>query len=194
MRRIVAIGALVVAATLGVEQALAQNLGGGRQIDFNIHDDAAEIAALFPLTMDGAYRGFGVFFNDDSDFVLSGKAHVLGGPAEGFSPLELGAGAKGVIFKSNDTKQTGSALALGGSARFGIMGQIPQAMLFQLHIAPNITSFGRAERYYEGIIRYELEMTQHAAGYLGFRYLRVHMRGGRATFDNGLHIGVTFRF
>lgn len=171
-----------------------------RELDVNLHDNAAELSLLFgapeQMTVDEADLGGSVFFNDDSDVSVAGILHVQGPPADGFSPLSFGAGVKGYAVYLDDADRTVGAIALSGSARLQVPSRVPQALVFRAHVAPNITSMGRAKRFFEGIARYELNFTPQAAAYVGYRYYRINMKSGASneTLDNNVHIGVRVGF
>ena len=189
IKRIAAVAALALWATAPM----------ARELDINLHDDAAEVGFYFPpteqMTVEDADLGGSLYFNDDGDVALSGIMHVTGPPAEGFSPLQFGAGAKGYIIYADEPERTVGAVALSGSARLSIPAQVPQAVVFRGHVAPNITAFGRAKRLFEGNIRYKLDYTPRASAYLGFRYLLLHMSSdSNQTLDNNIHLGVRVQF
>lgn len=170
-----------------------------RELDVNIHDDAAELSLLFgapeQMTMDEAQLGGSLFFNNDNDVSVAGILHVQGPPAEGFSPLQFGAGVKGYAIYLDEINRTVGALGLGVSARLRVPAQIPQALVFKGHTAPKITAFGRADRLFEASARYELDFTPQAAAYIGYRYFRVTVDGGpNQTIDSNAHIGIRVRF
>lgn len=174
---------------------------GARGLDFSLWDDTAQIIGYTsppPGTtgdIDNVDVGGGLFINDDGDSMIQGIVHVLGPPAEGFSPLQLGAGAKAMLFYLDEPGRTAGGLALGASARISFPAQVPQALVLRGHAAPNITSFGRANRVFEGVARYKFEFTEQASAYVGFRYLRVNLSShSNQTLDNNLHVGVRLSF
>ncbi|MFP4647585.1 MAG: YfaZ family outer membrane protein [Halorhodospira sp.] len=185
--------AIMVAFTLWAAAPLA------RELDVNLHDKAAEIGYYVQpdeaTSLEDADMGGSLYFNEEGDVAASGLIHVLGPPAEGFSPLQLGAGSKGYLLYLDEPGRMVGAVALSGSARFSIPAQVPQALALRGHIAPSITAFGRADRLFEATVRYVFDLTPQASAYLGYRYLRVKMsKESNQTPDDDLHLGVRIQF
>ena len=191
--------AAAIAAVTGLLVLLTAT-AHGREVEINLHDDAAEVVLYFPaadqMYFEPADIGVGGFFNNQDDTVITGILHVMGPPAEGFSPLQFGAGGKGfIMYLDEPTANTVSALTLGLSARLTLPSHVPQALSARIHLAPSITSFGRAERVVEFVARYELHFTPLASAFLGYRSLRVDLEGEpNHTLDDSLHIGVRIAY
>ncbi len=65
----------------------------------------------------------------------------------------------------------------------------------QLYVAPNITTFGDADRYVETNLRVEYEVIPSAAAYIGYRDIQFNLNSGpNATVDKGVFIGVRMSF
>ena len=189
LKRIVIAGLLTIWATAP----------GARELDINIQDEAAEIGYFVPppgdTEVDDTRLGGSVFFNTDDDLVLSGVAHVQGPPAEGFSPLQFGAGAKAYGAYVSEPSSMVAAIGLSGSSRLTIPAQIPQALVLKAHVAPKITAFGDLDRVFEGVVRYKLEFTPRATAYLGYRYKRFYMDDNSdQTLDDRAHLGIRIAF
>ena len=172
---------------------------GARELDINIQDEAAEIGFYIPppaeTQIEDTSLGGSVFFNTNDDLVLSGIAHVQGPPAEGFSPLQFGAGAKVYGAYVSEPSRTVAGVGLSGSSRLTIPAQVPQALVLRGHVAPQITSFGRLDRVFEAVVRYKLEFTPRATAYLGYRYKRFYMDSDSdQTLDDRVHLGVRIAF
>lgn len=193
-----------VATTVGAQQQQQQQqqqqVGGKREFGFNLRDDAAELTLSTPATgtfdaSQAVERRFGFFFNADNDLAASAGLHASGGPTQGFNPMSLGAGAKLYGFYAEEIDRSAAALAISGSLNFSIAGQIPQNFIIEGNIAPNITSFGRAERLFEWKMRYRLDVTPQSAVYVGYRYLKADFAGGDSvTMDSNMHIGMQIAY
>ncbi len=180
--------------------AAVQAQAPGREVEINLHDDAAEVVLYFPaadeMYFEPAEMGVGAFFNDENDAVVTGILHVMGPPADGFSPLQFGAGGKGFLMHLDEPDtSTVAALTLGFSSRLTLPSHVPQALTARVHLAPNITSFGKAERVLEAVLRYELNFTPLASAFIGYRSLRVRLEDEPThTLDRSLHIGVRIAY
>lgn len=190
------------ATSAGAQFQQQDQAQGRRMFSLNLHDNAAEVVLTSPAgenlsTAGPVTKSYGFFFNADGGMAASASMHASGGPTQGFNPLEVGVGAKVYGIYADEAGRAVSALAISGSMKFVFAGQMPQAFIVKANIAPNITSFGSAERVFEGNMRYQMDVTPHASVYLGYRYLHVQMDGGDSTsntLDSGLHLGVQVGF
>ncbi|MFP4130285.1 MAG: YfaZ family outer membrane protein [Halorhodospira sp.] len=170
-----------------------------RELDLNLHNEAAEIGYYVQpegeAFAEGTDVGGSFYFNEGGDLILSGLFHALMPPAEGFSPWQFGAGVKGYALALDRPDETAGALALSGSARASIPAELPQAVVLRAHIAPAITAFGEADRLLDATARYRVELNPQVSGYLGYRYLQVDVDSGRdRSLEHNFHVGVGLRF
>lgn len=114
----------------------------------------------------------------------------VGSQAPGFS---VGVGIKGLVAHTQGTNE--SALALGGMLRYSPPGLSRMGIVGQVYLAPNITTFGDANRYVETGVRLEYEVIPNAAAYIGYRNIRFNLNNGpNATLDEGVFVGVRMSF
>ncbi|WP_412851726.1 YfaZ family outer membrane protein [Ectothiorhodospira shaposhnikovii] len=142
----------------------------------------------------GADLFFGLFFNEDSDYMLTTGMHVRGVPA-GEQPLTFGVGGKlyfGFIDEPDDKFQ---ALGLGGEVRYTIPANTPMYFALEAYYAPPITSFGDADDLWDVSLRYELEVTPGAAGFIGYRRIETDLDYKKNyKLDDNIHFGIRFSF
>lgn len=114
----------------------------------------------------------------------------LGDNAPGIS---VGVGIKGLVGHTEGTNE--SAIAIGGMLRYSPPDLSRLGVIGQLYVAPNITTFGDADRYVETSLRVEYEVIPSAAAYIGYRDIQFNLNAGpNATVDKGVFIGVRMSF
>lgn len=114
----------------------------------------------------------------------------VGSQVPGFS---VGVGIKGLLAHTQGTNE--SAIAIGGLIRYSPPGLSRMGIIGQIYLAPDITTFGDANRYVETGLRVEYEVIPNAAAYIGYRNIYFNL-GNRAntTVDEGAFIGVRMSF
>jgi hypothetical protein len=69
------------------------------------------------------------------------------------------------------------------------------SLVGQLYFAPNITTFGDADRYGETMVQLEYDVISNAAAYIGYRNIKFDLNNGsNAKVDEGAYIGVRMSF
>lgn len=115
---------------------------------------------------------------------------AVGSSAPGFS---VGVGIKGLAAHTEGTNE--SAIAIGGMLRYSPPGLPRMGVIGQVYLAPNITTFGSAEKYTEADARLEYEIIPSAAAYIGYRKIQFGLNNGSdALVDEGAFIGVRMSF
>lgn len=114
----------------------------------------------------------------------------LGDNAPGFS---VGVGLKGLVGHTAGTNE--SAVAIGGMLRYSPPNLSRMGIVGQVYVAPNITTFGDADRYVETGVRVEYEVIPSAAAYIGYRNIQFNLNTGpNVTVDQGVFVGVRMSF
>ncbi|MGA9665642.1 MAG: YfaZ family outer membrane protein [Gallionella sp.] len=115
----------------------------------------------------------------------------LGNNAPGWS---VGAGIKGVAAHTQNTNE--SAVAIGGLIKYSPPGLSRLGLVGQVYFAPNITTFGDANRYVEEEFEVEYSIVSNTAAYLGYRNMQfnINSTSSNATVDEGVLIGVRLSF
>jgi len=186
-----------LAAILGLILVAPQIYARG--VDLRLADETAEILYLTESSTfgyGGADMGFGVFFNEADDFMLSASAMVSGHGAGNNRPLQMGVGAKLLFASLDQFNEDVAALALGLQMRYIIPASTPVAFLLEAHIAPAVTSFSNAEQYTEFRFAIELEITPSARAYIGFRDIEIDLDSGPdgIELDDEAHVGIKIDF
>lgn len=114
----------------------------------------------------------------------------LGDNAPGFS---VGVGIKGLVGHTAGTNE--SAIAIGGMLRYSPPDLSRMGIIGQVYVAPNITTFGDADRYVETGLRVEYQVIPSAAAYIGYRDIKFNLNTGpTVTVDQGVFVGVRMSF
>ncbi len=127
--------------------------------------------------------------NTLGDFGIVVKDEV-GSQVPGFS---VGVGIKGLVAHTQGTNESG--VAIGGLIRYSPPGMSRLGIVGQVYFAPNITTFGDADRYVESVARFEFDVIPTAAAYIGYRNIKFSLNNGPdVTLDEGAFIGVRMSF
>ena len=170
-------------------------------LDINLSNDAAQfqyIASMGHVGQGKSEVHMGFLYNNSNN-VLGDVGLLVENNGGNAAIASFGVGVKvvaGTIAKKNTV-----ALALGGQVRltptddkkFGIIGQI--------YFAPDVVTFGDADRYVETGVRMEYEIMPQAAAYLGYRKIKFNVNvlpspaptEGKVV-DEGVHVGVRIAF
>jgi hypothetical protein len=107
--------------------------------------------------------------------------------------MSVGVGIKGLAAHTQGTNESG--VAIGGMLRYSPPALPKMGLTGQVYLAPNITTFGSAEKYTEADARLEYDVIPTAAAYIGYRKIQFGLNnGGNALVDEGAFIGVRMSF
>lgn len=187
-RNIVALSLLTFAST-----AIADT------IDLNLRNSSAQVqysSAMGRNALGKSELHFGALYSDADnanntygDLGIAVKDEI-GSKAPGFS---AGIGIKALASHTQGT--TESAVAIGGLIAYSPPSLTRMSLVGQLYFAPNITTFGDANRYGEALAQLEFEVIPNAAAYIGYRKIQFDLNSGsNATVDEGAYIGVRMSF
>ncbi len=143
----------------------------------------------------GADLGFGLFYNDDSDYLLQLSLMQMRQPSEE-NPLTFGVGVRGYLGHLDDADQDVFAFALGGELRYTIPGTMPMAFYLRGFLAPDITSFSDSEEVIDYTFGIQLEILPQTTAFIGIRHLEVETddAGDVELDDDRFHLGVRLTF
>lgn len=167
--------------------------------DFRVADKAAEIFYLYKSSTfgyGGSDVGWGVFFNDNEDKMITGSLLVSGNGAGGKRALQFGVGVKGFLADfGNNVDIQGGGLGIGGLIRYVFSSSTPVAILVEAYTVPAITSFGDADDFSEARFALELEVSPSARAYVGYRTMTLEDDGNNEyELDDSVHVGVRVSF
>jgi hypothetical protein len=168
-------------------------------VDLGISKETAYLAYLTEIKAvgdRGADLGFGLFYTEDSNYLLTGEMMVVGTSISQRKDLEFGIGLKGYLGALDLQDEDVYALALGAQARYVIPSSIPMGIVLEGFYAPDITSFGETESTGEVSVRYEVQFVQNTLGYIGYRKLDVGLNeyAEDIELDDNFHAGIRLIF
>ncbi len=187
IKRCLAAASLVVFAS-GVQ---AQGL------DVSLSDKTANFVYLTDsgsLGYGGADVGFGLFFNENDDFLGTANLLVTSHPTRGRN-IQFGVGTKAYAGQVDAVDETAAAVAIGGLVRYVIPSETPMGFALEGDVAPTGTSFSDTESMNELMARFEIEVMPSTRGYVGYRYLDVDLdEWGEVELDDEIHVGIRINF
>jgi len=156
---------------------------------FTFHSDSSLIG------WGGGELGFGVFYNNDSDFV--GQLSIMQRrQASQGTPLTFGVGVNTYLGMLDADDQDIFAIAISGEARFTFPGVMPMSIYIIGHYAPKITSFADSEEILDTNLGFQVEVLPQTIAFVGLRSFKVDANHGKSydLDDSRLHIGVRLTF
>lgn len=156
--------------------------------DFTFRSDSSLIG------WGGSDLGFGVFYNDESDFLLQGSLMQMRQASEE-TPLTFGVGVKAYLGSLDKPNEDILALAIGGELRYTIPGAMPMAIFLRGHLAPDITSFSGANEVIDYTLGFQIEALPQTIAFIGVRHLEIELdQGDYEADDDNVHLGVRLTF
>ena len=166
-------------------------------LDISLSNETAYLVYLLDtgsLGYGGSDVGFGFFYTEQGDYMLTANVMVVGTLGER-RDLQFGVGAKGYGASVDDTDETVLAVGIGGQARYVFQTQTPFGLVLEAYAAPGITSFADTESALEANFRAEIEVLPSTRGYIGYRYLEFDLTdSGEVVVDDNVNLGIRIQF
>lgn len=167
----------------------------GTALDVNLNNDAVRLGFSWRLGDPRYLAGLGWLHNEDKGDIVHASFHLVDAASSSGTALQAGLGVRLVHTRTDPNSIDGTAVALGGFARY----TLPNANRYNIagygYYAPDITSFGDQSEYYEVGVRAGYSVLRDGDVYLGLRRIQAKYDGaGRFTLDSGLHVGFEIRF
>ncbi len=143
----------------------------------------------------GSELGFGLFYNDVSDYV--GQISLMQRrQASEQTPLTLGVGARLYLGQLDDLDQNIFALGIGGEIRYTVPGVMPMSIYLMGHYSPKITSFSDTETLFDYNFGFQIEVLPQTTAFIGVRHLEVEVENGGdyEMDDDRVHLGIRLTF
>lgn len=143
----------------------------------------------------GSDLAFGLFYNDDSDFIADASIIQMRQASEE-TPLTFGVGVKAYLGQLDDSDDDDvAAFAVGGEVRYTIPGTMPMAVYGRGFYAPEITSFADSEEVTDFTVGFQIEAMPQTIAFVGFRHFEVEVDDDEHKLDdNNIHVGVRLTF
>lgn len=168
--------------------------------EFRVADKTAEMFYLYKTSTfgyGGADVGWGYFFNENNDKMLSASVLVSGNGAGNNKALQFGVGMKAYLasIDASPSNLEAGGVGLGGLIRYVFSSATPVAILLEAYTVPQVTSVGDSDDLNEQRFAIELEVTPSAKAYIGYREITFGLEaGGEAVIDEETHFGVRVNF
>lgn len=143
----------------------------------------------------GAELGFGVFYNEENDFVTQFEL-IQRRQASSQTPLTLGVGVKFFAGNIDATDDEIFGLGIGGEIRYTFPGVMPSSIYLRGYFAPEITSYGDTEEIADYNLGFQIEVLPQTSAFVGIRHIEVDSENFRNydLDDDRVHFGVRFTF
>ncbi len=186
---------LLLALCLWLSAAPAFAQTTGTALDVNLNDDAIRLGFSWRLGDPKYLAGIGWLHNDDRGDVIHADFHLVDAASSSGTALQAGLGVRVVHTRTDPGSADGTALALGGFARYTLPNANRYNIAGYAYYAPDITSFGDQSEYFELGARFGFSVLRDGDIYLGVRRIEAEYDGGGSfKFDSGLHAGFEIRF
>lgn len=167
----------------------------GTALDINLNNDALRLGFNWRLGDPKYLAGVGWLYSEDRGDVIHASFHLVDAASSSGSALQAGLGLRLVYTRTDPSIFDGTALALGGFARYTFPNADRYSIAGYGYFAPDITSFGDQDEYYEVGARFGYSVLRDGDVYLGVRRIQSKYDGaGKFTMDSGLHVGFEIRF
>ena len=181
--------------------AMVSAPAGAGALDINLGDNSAQLQYSSAMGRDSLGKSefhMGFLYTGQDDLFGDVGILVKNEAGSGLPGVTVGIGVKGIMATTKNRNAPNSdalALALGGQVRFSPPSASRFGIVGQLYAAPNIVTFGDADRFVETAVRLEYEVLPQAVAYLGYRKIKFGLETGpNVVLDEGAHIGVKITF
>ena len=169
--------------------------GFADEIDLNINSDAARLTYKHALKSSDLQVGAGWLHDQDNGDVFHIDLNLVSEASEGNTPVKAGLGGRIAYFDGELDNQSGTALGIGGFARYTLPRYNRISLGGHFYYAPGVLSFGDGEQLIDSEVRVSYNILRQADVYLGARYVQgEYDNAPDAKLDSGLHIGINMRF
>lgn len=170
---------------------------GARELDLSLSNDTAMLRYATPISYSGygqTSADVGFMYTESDDFMIVGGIGMMGEAGSHAPGLHFGVGARGYGVSLDNGADLG-AVALGGTGWFVPPEFNRMGLVAQFYFAPDVTTFGDADRLWDFSSRAEYEVLPEAALYVGYRNVRARLKNRPdVDLDKGWHIGLRMSF
>lgn len=176
------------------ETAHAQDESG----EIALSDESVQLRYIRQFTRsevnnDGGELGFGLFWNENRDFVASANYSIEASRLH-FNRLSLMAGPVAYAAMLNTENTDVFALALGAEVRFELLRRQGVDIVGRAAYAPDILTFGSADKLWDVIGRVEIPLADRITGFAGYRLYQIDLLEGTTELEESLHLGIRYDF
>lgn len=187
---------MILRGTFALSLLTISTIALGDTIDFNLRNDSVQVqyfASMGTGNLGKSELHAGLLYVDQKDMLADLGIIVRDDVGANAPGVSVGVGIKGLTAEANGN--TVAAVALGGLVRYSPFPDHRLGIIGLLYFAPNIVTFGDADRYTEAGARLEYEIIPQAAAYLGYRKINFGFESKPdATLDEGAYVGLRIMF
>lgn len=158
-------------------------------LEFALSDESFQLAFEHATGARSGAFTFGVLGNEDEDLAFDAQFLRTGSVAGSPFRFGVGLGAYAVFVDRPDADTW--ALALSGSAGYGFDLGLPAEVRVAASYAPDVTTFDDGDGLFDGRVRLQVDLSDFAAAFVGYRFLEVQLDGrSDAEIEDRLHLGI----
>jgi YfaZ precursor len=171
---------------------------GESQVEVALTNETVEgrfITGAGVVGVDRGSLGLGLFLSTDRDIVGDAELMVPG-LLENLTPdfLSLSLGGKAQVALLTDPDDEVFGFLPGAEARLSLPFDTPMFVVASIFYAPDILTFGDADRIVDFNLRYEVQFLRHTTGFVGYRVIDFDREEQESddTIVNSLQVGLRF--
>lgn len=161
------------------------------QGELALTDDSVQLTYMTDAESVGVPDGdlsFGFFFNEERDIV--GSAAVLIDATQlRWNRFSISFGPKMYAALLGETDTDVFSLAVGGEARYELLRRNDVDLVVRGFYAPDILTFGSADRVYDVSAHVEIPLTERTVGFAGYRYYKTDLIDDSRLLENSVYLG-----
>lgn len=186
--------AMTLAALMSVSGVAAAQ----QQIDLSLSSDTALLRYSMPLSYNPSGRtdaDFGLLYTEANDVMVMAGIMMSGEAGSQVPGLYGGVGFRAYGVSLDNGADIG-AVTLGGQLRYVLPAMNRVGLVGAINYAPDITTGGDANRFWDYTVRVEYEVLPAAVVYLGYREVgtRLNITHRDVDLDQGGHVGLKMSF
>jgi hypothetical protein len=167
-------------------------------LDIGLSNTTAQFKYGVASSLAGKSEIYAELMYNDVNSIVGGVGLLVANDEMRSPGLTIGIGAKAVAatLKAAPGRRNTSAVALGAQVRYELPTERRVALAGELYFAPQITTFGDADRFQQYGVRAEFSISPQLQVYAGYRktWFRLKNANIDAVLINGPHLGVQLSF
>ncbi len=187
LRNILAISLLSVASIAAADT-----------LDIGLSNSTAQFKYGVPSSLAGKSEVYAELMFNDVNSIIGGAGLLVANDEMKVPGLTIGIGAKAVAatLKNLPVRKNASAVALGLQVRYELPAERRVAFAGEAYYAPQIITFGDADRYQQLGARAEFSISPQMQVYAGYRKVWFTLKNTSIEMPliNGPHLGVQLSF
>jgi hypothetical protein len=189
-----------LAAWVGLCAAALAGPASAEIVDFSVGDNSFRLAMVGPLTrlindVKGQYDVGALIRPKKTDDLLVVHAGAMITGDAGFKAANVAAGVGLRALYAGRDNEPGGALAAGGQIEARYPGFDRIGLSVYGYGAPDATSFGHLNKYWELGVGLDYALLKDASVYVGWRDVKLGLEdAGDVSADHSVHVGVRLHF